>query len=359
MLIKIQIKLEMKKVSILVSTIDSGGAEKQAVLLASQLSLYTEVNLLILYGDYAEYQHNVAILAESTVKVHKLVGCMLSKKRQVRRIIKVSETGVLLNYLTLPDFVGSLVGRMCGIRVYNGIRNSRMPKAKILMEKIAHNYWASGTIYNCYSGAEYFANLGFIRKKNIVIPNCFPNIEAPIIRPNHEIKTIITVGRFDPQKDYETLIKSVSRLSRNDFRLCIVGYGVLEDAIRGWVKAFGIKDKTDIYIKPNNVPELERNADIYISTSLFEGTSNSIMEALNWSLPVVATNVGDNDHLVIDGENGFLHPIGDVDGLSASLCQLLDSTELRNQMGQRGNWNLRVNYSMEAFEKRYMALIEG
>lgn len=73
MLIKIQIKLEMKKVSILVSTIDSGGAEKQAVLLASQLSLYTEVNLLILYGDYAEYQHNVAILAESTVKVHSLL----------------------------------------------------------------------------------------------------------------------------------------------------------------------------------------------------------------------------------------------------------------------------------------------
>lgn len=358
MLIKIQIKLEMKKVSILVSTIDSGGAEKQAVLLASQLSLYTEVNLLILYGDYAEYQHNVAILAESTVKVHKLVGCMLSKIRQVRRIIKVSETGVLLNYLTLPDFVGSLVGRMCGIRVYNGIRNSRMPKAKILMEKIAHNYWASGTIYNCYSGAEYFANLGFIRKKNIVIPNCFPNIEAPIIRPNHEIKTIITVGRFDPQKDYKTLIESVAKLARNDFRLCIVGYGVLERQIRAWVKECNIENKTDIFIKPNNVSELERNADIYISTSLFEGTSNSIMEALNWSLPVVATNVGDNERLVIDGKNGYLHAIGDTRGIAESLSILLDSSELRNKMGTKSNQILRENYSMEIFEKRYVELIE-
>ncbi len=349
----------MKRVSILLSTIDSGGAEKQAVLLASQLSKHTEVNLIVLYGNHSEYKRNVDLLAESTVKVHKLIGNMLSKLRCIKSIIKESKTDVLLNYLTMPDFVGSLVGRMCGIRVYNGIRNSRMPKGKMLIEKIVHNLFATGTIYNCYSGADYFGNHGFRRKKNIVIPNCFPDIEETIIRPDHKVKTIITVGRFDPQKDYETLIKSVARLSRNDFRLCIVGYGVLEEQIRTWVKVYNIENKTDVYIKPNNVSELERNADIYISTSFFEGTSNSIMEALNWSLPVVATNVGDNDYLVIDGENGFLHLIGDVDGLSASLCKLLDSAKLRNQMGHKGNQNLRENYSIEIFEKRYIDLIEG
>lgn len=349
----------MKRVSILLSTIDSGGAEKQAVLLATLLAKHTEVNLIVLYGDHTEYKRNIDLLAESTVKVHKLIGNMLFKLRRIKSIIKESETEVLLNYLTMPDFVGALVGRMCGIRVYNGIRNSRMPKSKMLIEKIAHNLLATGTIYNCYSGADYFGNHGFRRKKNIVIPNCFSDIEETIIRPDHKVKTIITVGRFDPQKDYETLIKSVARLSRNDFRLCIVGYGVLEEQIRTWVKEYNIENITDIYIKPNNVPELERNADIYISTSFFEGTSNSIMEALNWSLPVVATNVGDNDHLVIDGENGFLHSIGDVDGLSASLCQLLDSAKLRNQMGQVSNLNLRENFSMEKFEKRYIDLIEG
>ena len=44
----------MKRVSILLSTIDSGGAEKQAVLLASQLSKHTEVNLIVLYGNHTE-----------------------------------------------------------------------------------------------------------------------------------------------------------------------------------------------------------------------------------------------------------------------------------------------------------------
>ena len=348
----------MNKVSILVSTIDSGGAEKQAVLLALQLSKNTDVNLIVLYGDHTEYKYNADLLADSTVKVYKLSGNILLKIKSIKRILKETQTDVLLNYLTMPDFVGSMVGRQCRIKVYNGIRNSRLPKSKILIEKLAHNLWATGTIYNCYSGADYFGKHGFRKSKNIVIPNCFPDIAEPICRPERAVKTIITVGRFDPQKDYRTLIESVARLTRTDYCLCIVGYGILEEQIRNWVKEYGIEDKTNIYIKPNNVSELERNADIYISTSLFEGTSNSIMEAMNWSLPVVATDVGDNNHLIIDGENGYLHPIGDISGISASLCRLLDSVDLRNKMGQKSNQNLRDNYSMEIFEKRYLELIE-
>lgn len=46
-------------------------------------------------------------------------------------------------------------------------------------------------------------------------------------------------------------------------------------------------------------------------------------------------------------------------GLSESLNMLLDSVELRNEMGRKGNKNLRDNYSIEIFEKRYIDLIEG
>lgn len=348
----------MKHIALLVSTLDSGGAEKQAVLLATQLCKKMSVELIVLYGDYTEYKRNIDLLANSTVRVHKLTGNLCSKTKAIKKILLECQTEVLLNYLTLPDFIGSYVGHSIGIRVYNGIRNSRLPKWKIWMERWAHNHWATGTIFNCYSGAEYFGQLGFDNSKNIVISNCYPDIEAPIEREEKTVKTIITVGRFHPQKDYEALIKAVSKIGRKDFRLCIVGYGELEEQIRGWVKEYGIEEITDIHIKPNNVPELEKNADIYLSTSLFEGTSNSIMEALNWSLPVVATNVGDNDHLVIDNENGFLTEIGDCNHLASAMADLLASPILRNKQGAMSNKNLRDNYSMEIFEERYTKLIE-
>ena len=143
------------------------------------------------------------------------------------------------------------------------------------------------------------------------------------------------------------------------FRFLIVGYGDLEDDVREWVNQYHIEDVTTIYINPSNTQELIKSADIYLSTSLFEGTSNSIMEAMNWSLPVVATNVGDNSYLVQEGQSGFLHSIGDAEDISNSLGKLLDDPELRNRMGEMGNQILREQYSLELFEKRYIDLIEG
>ena len=138
----------------------------------------------------------------------------------------------------------------------------------------------------------------------------------------------------------------------------IIGYGCEEENIRGWIKEYGVEEYIKIYIRPNNVQDIVRDADIYLSTSLFEGTSNSIMEALNWSLPVVATDVGDNSHLVIDGVNGTLHTIGDAKGMAISIANLLENNELRKKYGFASSKNLRENYSMEIFEERYLKLIE-
>ena len=192
-----------------------------------------------------------------------------------------------------------------------------------------------------------------------MIPNGFPGIQNPLKRDLSDIPRIITVGRFVEQKDYETAIKAISLLKDRLFRFLIVGYGDLEDDVRKWVNLYHIEDVTIIYINPLNTQELIKSADVYLSTSLFEGTSNSIMEAMNWSLPVVATNVGDNSYLVQEGQSGFLHSIGDAEGIANSLEKFLGNSELRKRMGERGNRILREQYSMEQFEKRYIDLIEG
>ena len=223
------------------------------------------------------------------------------------------------------------------------------------------DYFTAGTIFNCYSGKREIGTKGLKESKSIVIPNCFPNISVEITRQDKHIKNIVTVGRFVKQKDYNTAVKAVGILkqTRNDFVFDVIGYGVEEDIIRQWIKEEGVEDNVVLHIRPDNVQDIVKDSDIYLSTSLYEGTSNSIMEALNWSLPVVATNVGDNNHLVIDGMNGFLHPVGDAKGIAMSLSKLLDSVELRNEMGLKSNKNLRDNYSMEIFERRYLQVIEG
>ena len=285
----------------------------------------------------------------------------MAKYKALKALLKENYIDILFNYLTKPNVIGSIAGRKAVVKqIYNGIRNSRIDWWKLILERFAHNRYATATIYNCYSGEEYFSSKGLKKDKAIVIPNCFPDIAEPIVREDKEVKHIVTVGRFVPQKDYKTIISTIAELKklRCDFVMDIIGYGEEEQNIRGWIKEFDVEKNINIYIRPNNVQDIVRDADIYLSTSLFEGTSNSIMEAMNWSLPVVATNVGDNNHLVIDGINGTLHPIGDAKGMAASIAKLLDNYELRKEYGLASNNNLRENYSMETFEKRYLKIIE-
>lgn len=351
-----------QSISIFVSTLGSGGAEKQAALLARTLSFKYDVLFVVLYGEYEVSKSVLNILEESQSKVYLLRGAWVYKMREYGKILKKNKVFCSFNYLTQCDFWGAIIERISGVdRVYNGIRNSNMETYKTILEYISHNFVATGTIFNCNSGEQAFICKGFRKSKCITIPNCFPNIANAFLREDKIIKNIITVGRFVPQKDYETAIKTIAELKncRRDFVFNIVGYGILEEQIRKWVEIYGVSDVVKFYIHSNDIPRLLQQADIYLSTSLFEGTSNSIMEALNWSLPVVATNVGDNSYLVINNETGILHPIGDTIGMARSLDKLLSDVSLRNKMGVKGNNNLQEKYSMDSFQKRYLKIIEA
>lgn len=352
----------MKSVAILIPTIKPGGAEKQATLLATLLDKYYRVDMYLFLGYLAPNPQNIELLRASNVHIHPLEGSLFKKIKTMAASLKENNTEVLFNYLTNCDVMGCIAGNIAGVkRIYGGIRNAHISYYKVIAERIVHNHFTAGTIFNCYSGKREIGSRGLKESKSIVIPNCFPNISVDTTRQDKYIKSIVTVGRFVKQKDYNTAIKAVGILkqTRNDFVFDVIGYGVEEDIIRQWIKEEGVEDNVVLHIRPDNVQDIVKDSDIYLSTSLYEGTSNSIMEALNWSLPVVATNVGDNNHLVIDGVNGFLHPVGDAKGIAMSLSKLLDSVELRNEMGLKSNRNLRDNYSMEIFERRYLQVIEG
>ena len=352
----------MDNIAIFVSTLGSGGAEKQAALLASVLSKHYNVHFVALYGDTETSDFVMSILKKSGVKVYPLVGSQSKKFKEYASILKSNNVVCSFNYLTKCDFWGAIIAKRCGVKkVYNGIRNSKLEGYKNVLEWVSHNLIATGTIFNCFSGEKAFIKKGFRKSKCITIPNCFPSIAEPIEKIERDKARIITVARFHPQKDYETTIKAIALLKKacKNFVFDLCGYGVLEEQIRGWVKQYDVEDVVEFHIHPNNIPELLRQADIYMSTSLFEGTSNSIMEAMNWCLPIVATCVGDNDKLVLEGENGYLTDIGDAEHLSLKLMTLVSDKALRQKMGLKSNRHLRENYSMEVFEERYLKVIEG
>lgn len=347
----------MRKIAILVNTLESGGAEKQSIFLLNALKEDFQTYFIVFHGNRIE-DKLVQLIEGDNYTLIRLYGYSLVKLIHLYRIFKSNNISHLFSYLAKPNFYGAIIGRLAGVQnIYASIRTSKLPLWKIILEKIASNYFSTATIFNSYAGENVFKGKGI--KKSIVIPNCFAAISAPFKRVQKEKLKVITVGRFVPEKDYLTAIKAINILKEtNDkFIFQIVGYGPKENEILNKIAEFCLENSVEIFINPVNIPELLNEADIYLSTSLFEGTSNSIMEAMNASLPIVATNVGDNNKLVLEGTNGFLHDVGDYKAIAKSLKTLIDDYKTRIKYGLESNQILNENYSYEKFKIKYLKLM--
>lgn len=352
----------MKNIVVFVKNLESGGAEKQSVLLAKSLSANYNIHYLIFNDKYIEQKYIYLLKEDEKIIINFFSGNIIIRFFYLCKYFRKNKIEVIFSYLTGANAIAIFAGIITNVKfIYSGIRTVYLPTLKLLVDKLITNYLATGTIVNCYSGKYYFKSKGFIPEKLKVITNCFENIVPYTEKACNEDIKIITVGRFVPQKDYDTALKTISLLKNKytNIKFQIVGYGILEDHIRELIRSFDLTNNVELYINPNNISELLNLADIYLSTSLFEGTSNSIMEGLNANLPIVATNVGDNDYLVQDKKNGYLTNVQDPFSIADKLEKLILDALLRKNMGKESKIILQEKYSVNIFRNKYIDLIEN
>lgn len=349
----------MNKIAVFVKNLSSGGAEKQSVLLAKNLATDFQVHYIIFDASIVHQKYIDMLNENEKISIVMFHGNIIRRFYNLVHYLRKNKIDSIFSYLTAANFYASLTGIFLKIKVYTGLRNARLPLLKQIADKLLTNYFADLTISNSFSGKNHFEKHGFKKNKIIVIPNCFSNIKPYKEKDKSNTIHIITVGRFVSQKDYETAIQSIALTRKRcpNIIFDIVGYGKLEAQIREWIKIYKIEDITHIYINPNNIDELLEKANIYLSTSIFEGTSNSIMEGMNANLPIVATKVGDNDQLISHNINGFLCNIKETDTISKYLIKLTLSEETRRKMGNSSKEILQAKFSESIFKKRYLDIL--
>ncbi|MCU4155365.1 glycosyltransferase [Carboxylicivirga sp. A043] len=351
----------MKNIGILIRSLKPGGAEKQSALLASVLSDDYRVFVFYQYKEAAPANLKL-INHENIVQIH-LNGNIVSKITQLRKVIVKNEIQCLFAYLSSDNLIASLATLgLSKCIVFGGIRSSKLPYHKFIILKFLHKHFQKATIFNNHSGQDQFISHGFLKNKSIVVPNAIKINGSSLYENHNEQVIIISVGRFVKAKDYQTAlfsIKELTRISSKKIMYYIVGFGPEEQSIRDIIFKENLNDKVEIIIKPDNIEEYYKKADIYLCTSIFEGLSNSIMEALNYHLPVVATDVGDNKRLVIHNQTGFLTKKSDPVEISNHLKYIIDNPKLGESLGKEGFKHLKANYSTDKFKERYKQLIES
>src|SRR5581483_1453279 len=116
----------------------------------------------------------------------------------------------------------------------------------------------------------------------------------------------------------------------------MAGDGEMRPAIEQRIREHGIQANVTLLGWQDDMPEVYRNLDIVVLTSLWEGLPCVFSEAMASELPIVATNVDGAREAINDGENGYLHQPHDIDGMARSVIQLVQDPELRRTLGSRG-----------------------
>ena len=174
-------------------------------------------------------------------------------------------------------------------------------------------------------------------------------------------KLIITmIGRINPGKGQLFFLEIASRISRTYPQCYFVlvgdpfpGYEDIQDEIRFAIIEKGLSEKVIDLGFRTDIPKILAASDIFVLPSILpDSFPTVILEAMASGKPIVATRSGGASEMIVEGETGFLIPIGDVEKGVEELSKLIENEAMRLEMGKAGRSRVLKEYSLKAFEEK-------
>jgi glycosyltransferase involved in cell wall biosynthesis len=169
----------------------------------------------------------------------------------------------------------------------------------------------------------------------------------------------IYVGRIDPEKDIELLLKIMEEIASRipAFRACIVGNGSSFQNVERLLEQSGIRQHVELAGVQRDVSRFLDMAKVFCLTSRYEGTPIAALEAMAHGLPVITTSYPGAEELVRNGETGYLceSRAEYVD----RVIELLSDEAKREQMGHRAREHMRQAHCEKNLESLVNLMLEG
>lgn len=181
------------------------------------------------------------------------------------------------------------------------------------------------------------------------VHNGIPTIEKlPRLTSENKLVKLVMVARFDTPKNQKFLIKALSEIKDLSWSMDFIGDGPSINQSKELVHDLNLSDKINFLGACSDVSERLINSDVFILISDWEGLPLTILEAMRSGLPVIATNVGGIPEAVEHGETGLLVNINDSINLIDSIRKLIESPDMRRNMGRCGEKKFFNEFKFES-----------
>lgn len=355
------------RVLMVITTLDTGGAEKHLLSLCEGLRRKGHaVDLLFLKGAGTlapEFEHlDVAVEKVPLEVLFHLPSAAAALARRIRR----GGYHVVHSHLLKADMLAALAHRLAGgsalvaskhnderallnpaFGVIHGLLSTRADAVIALSEHVARFVGRRGRVDRAKIRTIYYGVDGEALRDRAGDPE---RVRAELgLTPRVPVLTM--VARFARQKDHPTLLEAARRLKDQGraFRLLLAGDDPFGDHRRRMEErsaALGLEDRVTFLGLRRDVPALLAASDLFVMPTLWEGLGLVFLEAMAFALPVVSTTVSAVPEVVVHGETGILVPPRDPAALAGAIVRLLDRPEERVRLGKAGRSRLEERFGL-------------
>lgn len=312
-------------------------------------------------GVYPSFQINEAVNIIRMPKASRIRLVRIVKDQiDLGRILKTMPNATLIAFQPNCTFKCGLLSLSLPNRIIASVRNdpTKAPNGRVSR---ALRTWGLGRADVCVFQTEYAKNLFSkkIRRKGVIIPNPI-NASLPSPYKGVRTKTIVSACRLAPQKNIPVSIRAFARLHEDhpDYVFDIYGDGPLHDEIEALIESEGLGGYVRLHDFVEDIHERMNSAAMFVSTSDYEGISNSMLEAIALGVPSVVTDcpVGGARQTVQDGVNGLLIPVGDVDACYHAMKRIIEEPGLAERLSAEAV-KIREQLPISAIAQRWIDLM--
>lgn len=268
-----------------------------------------------------------------------------------------------ISYMHLMDYAPTVIscrGTQINVAPHNPERATLREGLPLTFAKAAAVHCVSEAIGR--EAVQYGLDLA---KAVVIRPAVDPDAFCPGPRPASDTFRLITTGSVIWRKGYEFALAAVDRLRQQGVpvTLEIIGSGDEEQRLLYTLNDLNLLDSVTWrgWLPPAEVVQRLQSADAFLLTSVSEGISNALLEAMACGLPVVATAIDGMDEVVTDGVEGLVVPPRNIPATAAALQRLWADCDERYRLGQAGRARVLRDFHLrdqvDAFERLFRSVV--
>ena len=345
-------------------TLKTGGLERLLADIARHHDEACTPEFLALteVGRFAE------IIRDAGCTVHRLnPSGRFGQLKQMVQLFRRGQFDVVHTHNTYPHLYASIAARLAGVPVVVNTRHGQ--RAGHGWKSRTQFRWASHLVDRIIAVSDDAAHLcvdadGVKSRKVIRIWNGIDiddfQFTGPITAP-----VAISVARLSAEKDFPSLLKAIAIAVRSvpDLKLKLVGDGPERQKLEQLTDELALREHVQFLGERKDVPELLSQAGFFVTASLTEGISLTLLEAMAVGLPVVATSVGGNSEIVDPPHTGRLVPAADPEQLAAAMVAMCEESSQWSAMGRAGRKRVEEHFEVRRmvtdYEDLYRQLLKS